>query len=201
MPFDIIQDKSLATQDHLFKLIIIGDTGVGKSCLMRRVQDNEFKTEHQITIGVEFGSFAGSIQDKIVKFQIWDTAGQESFKSVTRIFYRGAHCVFLTYDITRDETFVNAIDWLKEIQEHASPDTLIYLIGNKAELEEEREITFDRAIEFARAHKISKCFETSATTGNNVEDVFGCAIKEVYKNTVKDESGSGTVNLGSGNSS
>ena len=154
---------------------------------MRRVQDNEFKTEHQITIGVEFGSFAGTIEGKICKFQIWDTAGQESFKSVTRIFYRGAHCVFLTYDITRDETFVNAIDWLKEIKEHASPDTLVYLIGNKAELEEEREITFDRAVEFARAHKIGKCFETSAKTGVNVEDVFSCAIKEVFKTLVASE--------------
>ena len=114
-PFEIIMDKSIATQDHLFKLIIIGDTGVGKSCLMRRVQDNEFKQEHQITIGVEFGSFVCSIEGRVCKFQIWDTAGQESFKSVTRIFYRGAHVVFLTYDITRDETFVNAIDWLKEV--------------------------------------------------------------------------------------
>jgi Ras-related protein Rab-14 len=153
---------------------------------------------------VEFGSFAGTIDGKIVKFQIWDTAGQESFKSVTRIFYRGAHCVFLTYDITRDETFVNAIDWLKEIQEHASPDTLVYLIGNKAELEDEREITFDRAIEFARAHKISKVFETSAKTGNNVEDVFGTAIKEVYRTTIKSQeeesvgAGSGLVNPATG---
>ena len=113
-PFEIIMDKSIATQDHLFKLII-WDTGVGKSCLMRRVQDNEFKQEHQITIGVEFGSFVCSIEGRVCKFQIWDTAGQESFKSVTRIFYRGAHVVFLTYDITRDETFVNAIDWLKEV--------------------------------------------------------------------------------------
>ena len=106
---------------------------------------------------------------------------------MTRIFYRGANCVFLTYDITRDETFVNAIDWLKEIQEHASPDCLVYLIGNKAELEEEREITFDRAVEFARAHKISKVFETSAKTGNNVEELFGCAIKEIYKTTVVED--------------
>ena len=106
---------------------------------------------------------------------------------MTRIFYRGAHCVFLTYDITRDETFVNAIDWLKEIKEHASPDTLVYLIGNKAELEEEREITFDRAIEFAKAHKISKCFETSAKTGINVEEVFSCAVKEVFSTLVKPE--------------
>ncbi len=78
--------------------------------------DNEFKLEHQVTIGVEFGSFVCSIEDKITKLQIWDTAGQESFRSITRIFYRGAHCVFLTYDITREETFNNVIEWLKEVK-------------------------------------------------------------------------------------
>ena len=127
MEFEVIGDKALSTQDHLFKLIIIGDTGVGKSCLMKRVMDNEFKQEHQVTIGVEFGSFGLKINNQVIKLQIWDTvskslvinsfeqAGQESFRSVTRIFYRGAHCVFLTYDITRDETFANLIEWLKEI--------------------------------------------------------------------------------------
>ena len=115
MPLEVIGDKALSTQDHLFKLIIIGDTGVGKSCLMKRVMDNEFKQEHQVTIGVEFGSFGLKINNQVIKLQIWDTAGQESFRSVTRIFYRGAHCVFLTYDITRDETFANLVDWLKEI--------------------------------------------------------------------------------------
>ena len=91
--------------DHMFKLIIIGSTGVGKSCLMRRVMNDDFKSEHQVTIGVEFGSYGIRVDNKMLKMQIWDTAGQESYKSVTRVFYRGAHFVFLTYDITRDETF------------------------------------------------------------------------------------------------
>ena len=120
--YTIIPDKALAHQDLLYKLIIIGDTGnfidltsfrilthlnigVGKSCLLARIMDNDFKIEHQVTIGVEFGAFIVEIEKKIVKLQIWDTAGQESFRSITRIFYRGAHCVFLTYDITREETF------------------------------------------------------------------------------------------------
>jgi small GTP-binding protein len=115
---------------------------VGKSCLMKRVMDNEFKVEHQVTIGVEFGSFGLRVEGKVIKLQIWDTAGQESFKSVTRIFYRGAHCVFLTYDVTREETFVNLLDWLKEIKQHASEDVRVYLIGNKSEMEEQREVTY-----------------------------------------------------------
>ena len=100
----------------MFKLIIIGDTGVGKSCLMKRVMEDEFKNEHQVTIGVEFGSYGLRLEDKLIKMQIWDTAGQESYKSVTRIFYRGAHCVFLTYDISRKETFESLADWLKEVR-------------------------------------------------------------------------------------
>lgn len=180
-------DRALPTQDHLFKLIIIGDTGVGKSCLMKRVMDNEFQEQHQVTIGVEFGSYGLKIDDKIIKLQIWDTAGQESFKSVTRIFYRGANCVFLTYDITRDETFENLRSWLKEIKQHAFEDVRIYLIGNKSELESAREVSFDRAIEFARQNGIHKCFETSAKTGQNVEEVFSCSGKELYQQAKRNE--------------
>jgi small GTP-binding protein len=123
-----------------------------------------------VTIGVEFGSFGLRLDGgKIIKLQIWDTAGQESFKSVTRIFYRGAHCVFLTYDVTREETFVNLLDWLKEIKQHASEEVRVYLIGNKSEMEEQREVTFQRALEFANEYKLHKVFETSAKTGYNVE--------------------------------
>lgn len=108
--------------------------------------DNDFKIEHQVTIGVEFGAFIVNIQDKIVKLQIWDTAGQESFRSITRIFYRGAHCVFLTYDITREETFSNILEWLKEVRQHANTDILLYLIGNRSDLEDEREVSREKAI-------------------------------------------------------
>ena len=117
---------------------------------MKRIMDNEFKSEHQVTIGVEFGSFGLKIKDKIVKLQIWDTAGQESFKSVTRIFYKGAHCVFLTYDVTREETFVNLNQWLSEVRQHANEDVRVYMVGNKSELEDQREVTYDRAVEMAQ---------------------------------------------------
>lgn len=170
----------------MFKLIIIGDTGVGKSCLMKRVMDDEFKTEHQVTIGVEFGSYGLRIEDKVVKMQIWDTAGQESYKSVTRIFYRGAHCVFLTYDITRDETFNNLAEWHKEVKQHAAEDVMIYLVGNKAELEDQREVSFERAVEWANATGIHKCFETSAKTGKSVEEVFSCAGKDIFAKMMRE---------------
>ena len=106
---------------------------------------------------------------------------------MTRIFYRGAHCVFLTYDITRDETFENLRSWLKEIKQHAAEDVRIYLIGNKSELESAREVNFDRAVEFARQNGIHKCFETSAKTGQNVEEVFSCSGKELYQQVVREQ--------------
>jgi Ras-related protein Rab-2A len=133
-----------------------------------------------VTIGVEFGSFACKLEEKIIKLQIWDTAGQESFRSITRIFYRGAHCVFLTYDITREDTFINVRDWLKEVKQHASSDIIIYLIGNRCDLEEDREVTKEKAIEFCRQYNIDKYFETSAKTGQQVEEVFSLAAKELY---------------------
>lgn len=127
----------------MFKLIIIGDTGVGKSCLLSRVMDNHFNAEHSVTIGVEFGSFVIRVEQKLVKLQIWDTAGQESFRSVTRIFYRGANIVFLVFDITREETFLNVQEWLLEVKQHSSPDVLVYLIGNRVDEEDRRAVQSD----------------------------------------------------------
>ena len=133
-----------------------------------------------MTIGVEFGSFVIKIDNKIVKLQIWDTAGQESFRSITRIFYRGANCVFLCYDITRKETFQNVQEWLMEIKQHAAPDVVVYLIGNRVDEEEKREVLKVSAEEYCKLNKIDKFYETSALNGFNVEEVFSLAAKELY---------------------
>ena len=112
MPYEIVKpsnqrDASAGDNEHssLFKVIIIGDSAVGKSCLMHRVTQNEFIMDHEVTVGVEFGSLMIRLEEQLFKLQIWDTAGQESFKSITKIFYKGAHCVLLAYDITRRSTF------------------------------------------------------------------------------------------------
>ena len=99
---------------------------------------------------------------------------------MTRLFYRDAHCVFLTYDITREKIFKSLNSWKKEIKQRATEDVRIYLVGNKADMEEEREITFDRAIEYAKTNGIHKCFETSAKTGLSVEELFSCAGKNLF---------------------
>ena len=101
--------------EYLFKLIVIGDSAIGKSCLMPRMCHNEFVDDHEVTVGVEFGSLMIKMENILFKLQIWDTAGQESFQSITKIFYRGAHAVLLTYDITQMDTFNHLKTWLREI--------------------------------------------------------------------------------------
>ncbi|XP_044841116.1 ras-related protein Rab-2B isoform X3 [Mauremys mutica] len=116
---------------YLFKYIIIGDTGVGKSCLLLQFTDKRFQPVHDLTIGVEFGARMINIDSKQIKLQIWDTAGQESFRSITRSYYRGAAGALLVYDITRRETFNHLTSWLEDARQHSSSNMVIMLIGNK----------------------------------------------------------------------
>ena len=151
MPYEIITDVSdLTSSDHnsLFKVIIIGDSGVGKSCLMQRVTTNEFKQDHEVTVGVEFGSLVIKLEQQIFKLQIWDTAGQENFKSITKIFYKGAHCVLLTYDLTKRYTFENLEQWHEEVCTLCEPDVIVILVGNQKDREEHREVSVQEARDF-----------------------------------------------------
>ena len=113
---EIILDKTQTYHDALFKVIIIGDSGIGKSCMLKRLMEDDFKDDHDITVGVEFGSNLIKVEDKILKLQVWDTAGQESFRSITKIFYRGAHVVILAYSIINGLSFENLTDWLREVR-------------------------------------------------------------------------------------
>lgn len=144
MPYEILENRSVQYQDFLFKLIIIGDSAVGKSCLLHRLTNNEFMTDHEVTVGVEFGTLLVKLEQQVFKLQIWDTAGQESFKSITKIFYRGAHCIFLAYDITRKETFDNLATWYEEVIAQSEPDVILFLVGNKKDQEEKREVTHEK---------------------------------------------------------
>lgn len=121
--------------DWVFKVSIIGDTSVGKSWLLKRITDNEFKETYELTIGVEFGSILFKTENKVLKLQIWDTAGQENFKSITKIFYRGTHWVFLAYDITRESTFQNALKWLNEVRQNSGSDVIVFLVGTQVDKE------------------------------------------------------------------
>lgn len=165
---------------YLFKYIIIGDTGVGKSCLLLQFTDKRFQPVHDLTIGVEFGARMITIDGKQIKLQIWDTAGQESFRSITRSYYRGAAGALLVYDITRRDTFNHLSSWLEDARQHSNSNMVIMLIGNKGDLEARREVKKEEGEAFAREHGLV-FMETSAKTAANVEEAFIDTAKEIYR--------------------
>ena len=130
-------------------MVLIGDSGVGKSNLLMRFTRNEFNMESKSTIGVEFANRTLQIEGKTVKAQIWDTAGQERYRAITSAYYRGAYGAFIVYDIAKASSFENVDNWLKELREHASPDIVIMLVGNKSDLRHVRAVTTEEARQYA----------------------------------------------------
>ena len=134
-----------------------------------------------MTIGVEFGNYSMIVKDKhIIKLQIWDTAGQESFRSITRIFYKESHAVILVFDITTEESFDHVSEWYNEISNNAGKDVLIYLVGNFCDMEDEREVTQERAIELMKKLNFHHYIETSAVTGQNIASLFETVTKHLF---------------------
>lgn len=173
--------KSTMSYAYLFKYIIIGDTGVGKSCLLLQFTDKRFQPVHDLTIGVEFGARMVTIDEKQVKLQIWDTAGQESFRSITRSYYRGAAGALLVYDITRRDTFKHLSRWLDEARQHSQSNMVIMLIGNKSDLEHRRAVSTEEGKAFAEEHGLI-FMETSAKTAQNVEQAFINTADKIHEN-------------------
>ena len=157
--------------DFLVKFLVIGCAGVGKSSILHHFIEGKFKQETNHTIGVEFGSKVIQASGKSAKLQIWDTAGQERFRSVTRSYYRGAAGALLVYDISSRETYTNLMSWLSDARTLANPNIVIILVGNKKDMEKDREVTFLEASQFAQEHDLM-FLETSAMSGENVEDAF-----------------------------
>mmetsp|Transcript_6335 Transcript_6335/g.19128 ORF Transcript_6335/g.19128 Transcript_6335/m.19128 type:complete len:211 (-) Transcript_6335:1803-2435(-) len=165
---------------YLFKYIIIGDTGVGKSCLLLQFTDKRFTPIHDLTIGVEFGAQTVTVDDQQLKLQIWDTAGQESFRSITRSYYRGAAGALLVYDITRKETFDHLLSWLEDARKNSISNMTIILVGNKADLEHRREVPKESGENFAKEHGLL-FLETSAKLNTNVEEAFLTTAAKIYE--------------------
>ena len=158
--------------------------GVGKSCLLLQFTDKRFRQQHDLTIGVEFGARTIQIQERNIKLQIWDTAGQESFKSITRSYYRGAAGALLVYDITRRDTFTHLTRWLEEVRQNGNPDMTIMLIGNKSDLDPRRQVSTEEGERFARENGLV-FMETSAKTAYNVEESFLQTSTVIYQNIEK----------------
>uniref|UniRef100_A0AAQ4NXB0 Ras-related protein Rab-14 n=1 Tax=Gasterosteus aculeatus aculeatus TaxID=481459 RepID=A0AAQ4NXB0_GASAC len=149
---------------YIFKYIIIGDMGVGKSCLLHQFTEKKFMADCPHTIGVEFGTRIMEVNGQKVKLQIWDTAGQERFRAVTRSYYRGAAGALMVYDITRRSTYNHLSSWLTDARNLTNPNTVIILIGNKADLEAQRDVTYEEAKQFAEENGLL-FLEASAKTG------------------------------------
>lgn len=168
--------------DLLFKLLLIGDSGVGKTCVLFRYADDTFNTTFISTIGIDFKIKTIELEGKRIKLQIWDTAGQERFHTITTSYYRGAMGIILVYDITNQRSFDNITKWLQNIEMHASAEVERILIGNKCDWEARRVVSKERGAALAHNQGIS-FLETSAKTNCNIEEVFETLAKQILRKT------------------
>jgi len=196
---------------YLFKYIIIGDSAVGKSNILLRYIHDNFNEEFQSTIGVEFGAKNIKIEDKIYRIQIWDTAGQETFRSITRAYYKNSVCAFVVYDITNRNSFQNVKSWIEDCRKQSPKTVFMVLIGNKVDLEDNRQVTYEEGSVFAEKNGML-FYETSAKTGKNIEEIFLKSSMEIAKKIdsgfydlsndscgIKQGAGSGSITLNRNN--
>lgn len=181
--------------DHLFKLVLIGDSGAGKSCLLLRFSDDCFTDSYITTIGVDFRFKTIPVDTKTIKLQIWDTAGQERFRTITSAYYRGADGIILVYDICERESFNNIDEWLGEVSKYVDESTCKILIGNKSDRESDRQVSIEEAKQKADALGIA-FIEASAKDGGNVEAAFTMMSAELIAK--RQSPGAGASNSATG---
>jgi len=174
--------------DYLFKLLLIGDSGVGKSCLLLRFADDTYTESYISTIGVDFKIRTIEQDSKTVKLQIWDTAGQERFRTITSSYYRGAHGIIIVYDVTDRESFNNVKHWITEIDKYAAEGVNKLLVGNKSDLQSKKVVSYDEAKELADSLGV-QFLETSAKNAHNVEEAFNIMAGEIKVRVANKSSG------------
>lgn len=187
-------NNMFANNEHLLKILLIGNSGVGKSCLLMRYVENNFTTNFFNTIGVDFKMKTIPINDREVKLQIWDTAGQERFRTITCNYYRGAHGVVVVYDITDRESFDSVKNWMVEIEKYAQENVNKLLIGNKCDQTAKRQVSHEEGADLARQLKID-FQETSAKEVTNVDTVFKTMAENILNRIthVPDDEGFNTL--------
>ena len=167
--------------DLLFKLILVGDSCVGKSNILLKYLKNEFDPNSRATVGVEFGTKNIIIDNKKIKIQIWDTAGEERYRSITSAYYKGAKGAFIVYDITRKSTFDNIDKWISDLKLNGDKNICIIILGNKSDLDDKREVSKEGGIKKSEMYKTA-FMETSALNGDNIEKAFDELIEQIIKN-------------------
>ena len=176
-----LNDKEYEENEITFKLIIVGDQGVGKSSLTIRAINNTFQDFYTPTIGFEFLTYFTKIEDHKVKLQIWDTCGQEGYRALITSFYRNSSLAILVYAIDSQKSFDSLEDWLNDIKTQSNPETKIVLIGNKSDLEEKREVSKEKGQQFCELHQCAFFMEASAKKGDNVQNLFEESAKILYE--------------------
>jgi small GTP-binding protein len=166
--------------DFSLKIVVVGDSGVGKTCLLLRYVRDIYDPDTQSTLGVEFMTKIIETEKHRIQLQLWDTAGQELFRSVTRGYYRGSAGAFLVFDLTNHDSFEHVGRWLHDVKEVARTDVVTVLLGNKADLADQRDVTREEAEAFAQANKM-KYFETSAKTGGGIAEAIGACVEVIEK--------------------
>ena len=166
--------------DYLLKYIIIGDEEVGKSNLLSHYIDDRFTSEYQSTIGVEFRAKNVIIRNTTYRIQMWDTSGKENFRSITRAYYKNSVCALVVYDISSRDSFNNVSTWIEDCRNNSSEKIFMVLIGNKSDLADKRQVSTEEGRELAEKYEM-KFYETSAKTGENVNDIFYNAVNEIAK--------------------
>ena len=169
---------------YLLKYVIIGDSGVGKSNILLRYINNVFSEEFKTTVGVEFFAKNIELNNYIYRIQIWDTAGQENFRSIARAYYKNSVCACIVYDITSHSSFESIQGWIDDCTKQTSKSILLLLIGNKNDLNNMREVSYEEGQAFAKSHNMI-FLETSAKTGDNISEIFEKSVNQIEQN-IKD---------------
>ena len=173
--------------EMMVKVIIIGESGVGKTNIMSKYLKNQFMENSKATVGVEFGSKLFKCQGHKIKAQIWDTAGQEKYKAITGAYYKGSKGALVVYDITRKDTFATLEKWVNDLKAASDPKLTMLLIGNKSDLDDKREVSKDQGEEKAKSFECA-FLETSALSGDNIDKAFELMVKEIFEKFKNDSS-------------
>ena len=165
--------------EFVFKILLLGDSEVGKSCFLMRYSDNVFVENYITTIGLDYKLKSVKLDSgKTIKVKLWDTAGQDKYRTIAKNYFKGSHGILLLYDVTKQSSFQNIRDWIQDIREEVSQKAIIFLIGNKIDLVDKRKISKEKGIELAEEYKLP-FFEASAKSGENVDEVFKALYKKI----------------------